>query len=326
MGKTLNEQIIRIKSLFTEERLYGNLVNEDNGGNKLPGPNYYEIQKFLEEKTGFDTGAPGFGNKTAEALGIYLFGKDNQIKTVEELSGILTNLGFDTNGEAFGVDYATAVSEIIKVMETKLGDVVNLISGNKEMILSILNNVISSQLPYESNINLTEVLPKSPKPPIENGALKKHYLSFRKKDIVYSIDNINLKNYDVEKDLITGDMSGNIYTLADGGLLDFDYYAEITLKVEIIDDRYIDTQIESANINTGYEYIDKVVDIGYQLKNNDLRVVFAANLNPFWPGYTKWGPYTFPTPIEEEIKKIKIPQIDIKTVEDELKDSIIKKL
>ena len=60
--------------------------------------------------------------------------------------------------------------------------------------------------------------------------------------------------------------------------------------------------------------------------NNNLRLVFAADLNPLVPGYTKFGPYTFPTPIEKELKKIKIPQIDIKTIEDEFKDNIIKKL
>lgn len=162
MGKTLNEQILRIKSLFTEERLYGNLVNEDNGVNKLPGPNYYQIQKFLEEKTGFDTGDAGFGNKTAEALGIYLFGDNNKIKTVEELSEVLTTLGYDTKGSGFGVNYATAVSDIIKFVETKMLDLPSILNNNKEMVLNLVKNSLSNKLPITETIPLDSVLSSNP--------------------------------------------------------------------------------------------------------------------------------------------------------------------
>ena len=114
MKQNLTEEIKRIKSLFTEKRLYGNIITEQ----ELPGPNYYEIQKFLEKHTGIDTGAPGFGDSTAKALGFYLMGQDSTINSVEDLSKALTDLGFETNGDEFGIDYAKAVSNIIKFVES----------------------------------------------------------------------------------------------------------------------------------------------------------------------------------------------------------------
>ena len=93
MEKHFLSEIIRIKSLFNEERLYGNIVTEQ----ELPGPNYYEIQKFIEKHTGIDTGAPGFGDMTAKALGVYLMGDNNTINSVEDLSKVLSDFGFETN-------------------------------------------------------------------------------------------------------------------------------------------------------------------------------------------------------------------------------------
>jgi hypothetical protein len=328
MSKTLNEQIVRIKSLFTEERLYGNLINEDNGGNKLPGPNYYQIQKFLEEKTGFDTGAAGFGNKTAEALGIYIFGDNNKIKTVEELSEVLTTLGYDTKGSGFGVNYATAVSDIIKFVETKMLDLPSILNNNKEMVLNLVNNSMSNILPITKTIPLDSVLSSNPPKKVKgNGAATNHYKSFRRKDLTYTINEINLTFYDIEKGILNGSISGDIFIgNVYGGNIDTSFVGEITFKIDIIDDTYLNVKIESVNINTKYNYIDSTVDIGYQIKNNKFKLVLAANLNPLFPGYTKFGPYFYSTPIEKEIKKIEIPPINLKNYMGKFRNDIIKKL
>ena len=42
---TLNEEIERMKSLFTEERMFGNLITEDVSGN--PVEDYSNILKYL---------------------------------------------------------------------------------------------------------------------------------------------------------------------------------------------------------------------------------------------------------------------------------------
>jgi len=350
MKQNLKEEIKRIKSLFTEERLYGNIIKEqddymsiDNDGNvsvnpnstiikNLPGPNYYEIQKFLEKVTGIDTGSPGFGDKTAEALGVYLFGNKNTIKTVEELSKILTNLGFDTEGKDFGINYATAVSEIIKFMENGLSDLGILIdkSENKGLIKNIVNTSINTfLLPIEDTIPLSEILPSTPPGKMKgNGAATRHYNSFRNKDMDYDINTITLKDYDINTGIIDGTISGTIYidNVYGGNDINTTFYGEITLKLDIVDGRYLHTKIESVNVSTGYQYIDEIVDVGFQIKNNKLRYLFAINLNPFWPGHTEFGPYYEKTPIEKEVKKTKIDVIDLKKYEQQFKDQILKKI
>ncbi len=328
--KSLNEEVNKIKHLFSYKK--GDVINEsvlyeDNGDNKLPGPNYYQIQKFLEEKTGFDTGEAGFGNATAEALGIYLFGDNNIIKTEEELSEALTTLGYDTKGSGFGINYATAVSDIIKTVETKMLDLPSLLNDNKEMVINLINNSLSSRLPISETIPLNEILSSEPPKKVKgNGAATKHYLSFRKRDISYTINDINLTSYDVEKGVVNSNISGDAFIGDVYGSHIFTYFdGEMTFKVDIIDGTYIDVKIESININTEYNYLDSKVDIGYQIINNKFKLVLAINLS-LLPGYTKYGPYYYSTPIQDEIKKIVIPPINIKNYLSKFRNNIVKKL
>ncbi len=71
--KTLNEEINRMKSLFTEERLYGNLITEGNlkVGSKGDGV------KALQTLLGLKPVDGKFGPKTKEAL--VKFQKDNNL-------------------------------------------------------------------------------------------------------------------------------------------------------------------------------------------------------------------------------------------------------
>lgn len=111
-----------------------------------------------------------------------------------------------------------------------------------------------------------------------------------------------------------------------GGNIDTSFVGEMTYKIDIIDDTYLNVKIESVNINTKYNYIDSKVDIGYQIKNNNFKLVLAANLNPLFPGYTKFGPYFYSTPIEKEIKKIEIPPIILKNYMSKFRNDIVKKI
>ena len=55
---TLNEEIERMKSLFTEERMFGNLITEDVNGDPL--------EKYVEILTSnnFKKSGPEYGNDT----------------------------------------------------------------------------------------------------------------------------------------------------------------------------------------------------------------------------------------------------------------------
>lgn len=325
MRKDLLSQTNRIKSLFNEERLYGNIITEQ----ELPGPNYYEIQKFIEKHTGIDTGAPGFGDATAKALGVYLMGDNSTINSVEDLSKVLSDFGFETNGDEFGVDYAKAVSNIIKFVEGKTDDIVEIMSTreNKELILNLINQAINSQLPFSEKTKLGEVLPI--KSPVNNGIITKQWPKIRNIDMVYEIESINFKNYNLSDGTINVNIKGNLNL---GGIANFEVIGLGTVSIKIEDDRYVYINIESAKISTKYKYIDSIVDVGYQLKDNFIKLLFAINMFPdigvfgIGEGYTKFGPYYYSTPIEEEIKAIPIQPIDLEPYKKVFKTNVVKSL
>ena len=325
MEKHLLSEVTRIKSLFKEERLYGNIITEQ----ELPGPNYYEIQKFIEKHTGIDTGAPGFGDATAKALGFYLMGDNNNtINSVEDLSKVLSDFGFETNGDEFGVDYAKAVSNIIKFVEGKTDDIVEILSTreNKDMILNLINNAINSQLPFGEKIKLGEILPV--KSPVNNGIVTKQWPKIRNIDMKYEIESIDFKNYNLSDGTINVYITGNVNL---GGIETFEVYGTGTVLIEIEDDRYVNIKIDSVKLSTKYKYIDSIVDFGYQLKDNFIRLLFAVNMFPdigfgIGEGYTKFGPYYYSTPIEKEIAAIPIDPIDLEPYKKVFKTNVVKSL
>ena len=325
MKQNLTEEIKRIKSLFTEKRLYGNIITEQ----ELPGPNYYEIQKFLEKHTGIDTGAPGFGDSTAKALGFYLMGQDSTINSVEDLSKVLTDLGFETNGDEFGIDYAKAVSNIIKFVESKTDDIVEILSTreNKDMIINLINKAVNSQLPFEDKHKLGEFLPV--KSPVNVGFVNTQWNKLRNVDIKYEIKEITFKDYNLNDGTINISLNGDLNI---GGAIYFTVYGSGTVSIDIVEDRYVNIKIESVNLSTKYQYIDSFIDVGFQLKDNFVRLLFAQNQFPdigifgIGEGHTEWGPYYYSTPIEEAIKSIPIDPIDLEPYKKAFKTNVVKNL
>ena len=325
MEKQILSEITRIKSLFKEERLYGNIITEQ----ELPGPNYYEIQKFIEKHTGINTGAPGFGDMTAKALGVYLMGDNNTINSVEDLSKVLSDFGFETNGDEFGIDYAKAVSNIIKFVEGKTEDIVEILSTreNKDLIINLINTAVNNQLPFDDKTKLGEFLPV--KSPVNVDFVKTIWNKLRNIDIKYGIDEIIFKDYNLKDGTINVGISGNLNI---GGFVSFIVYGNGTVSIEIVDDRYVYTKIESVNLSTKYQYIDDLFDVGFQLKDNYVRLLFAQNRFPdigifgIGEGHTEWGPYYYTTPIEEEIKAIPIEPIDLEPYKKDFKTNVVKNL
>ena len=340
MKISLTEEIHKIKRLYTFKK-GDTLLVEQGSKTKLPGPNYYEIQSFLEKKTGMDTGEPGFGNKTAEVLGIYLFGDNNTIKNKEDLSQELNGLGFNTEGSDFGENYAQSVSDIIRKVETNSMDVSKLLSNKstKSIILKLINDAVTLKLPYGEKFKIKEIDTNSKMPDI-----------IKNVDVSYTIEGIELKDYDLGwknkhggfkkhnnpfnpvLDMGNDEAAGTVWGKVNVGGIKFGLYGNVVLKININSGSYLDIKIKSIKLSTKYKYLDLLIDFGYQLKDNDVIIVLAVNLFPdigvldIGKGHTETR-YKFNTPIEEEIKKIKIPTIDIGTKENQntIRPSVNKK-
>jgi len=293
---------------------------------ELPGPNYYQIQSFLEEKTGIDTGSPGFGNKTAEALGVYLYGDSNTIKNTEDLSINLTKLGFDTKGTDFGSEYADSVSQIIKYVEGNSTNILKLLENNdtKNIIKDIINESIESKLPYSEQFKIEDVVTKKPHSDIPNEAWNK----LKRVDVRYEIEGIEITDFNLKDKTLNGNVTGEVRFFN----TDFKIVGVTELSFEIVNNKYLDIKIENCDISTKYKWWDWLVDFGFNLDKNSVKFQFGINLFPdigifdIGKGYTKYGPYYYNTPIESEIKKVKIPRLDIFEHQGEFRKEILKNI
>tara|TARA_R110002020_G_scaffold409861_1_gene619604 strand:+ start:754 stop:1830 length:1077 start_codon:yes stop_codon:yes gene_type:complete len=316
MKISLTEEINKIKRLYNFKK-GDTLLVEQGPKTKLPGPNYYEIQSFLEKKTGIDTGEPGFGNETSKALGFYLFGDKNDITDKKGMSELLTSMGYDTGGEGFGEDYATAVSDIIRKVETNSMDVNKLLENKaaNKIIRDIINQSISKRLPYTEKFKLGEVIESTPPKDIDNDTVTSAWNKIRNIDMSYTINQIVITNYNNKKQILKGYAIGKANI---GGLFKTDITGSVILDMGITENRYITPTIKSISLQTPYKHTDGLVDIGYQLLRNQIKLIFAMNLFPdigifgIGKGHTQWGPYYYNTPLQKIlIKHIKIPTIDI---------------
>ena len=288
-----------------------------------------------------DTGEPGFGNETSKVLGFYLFGDKNDITDKKGMSELLTSMGYDTGGENFGTDYAFAVSDIIRQVETNSMDVNKLLSNKitRPIILKLINVAITSKLPYGEKFKIGEI-----------DSTDKISDTIKNVDVSYTIEGIELKDYDLGwknksggfkkhnnpfspvLDMGNDEAAGTVWGKMNVGGIKFGLYGNVVLEININSGRYLDIKIKSIKLSTKYKYLDLLIDFGYQLKDNDVIIVLAVNLFPdigvldIGKGHTETR-YKFNTPIEEEIKKIKIPTIDIGTKENQntIRPSVNKK-
>ena len=318
MKISLTEEIDKIKRLYTFQK-GDTLLVEQVPKTNLPGPNYYEIQSFLEKKTDMDTGEPGVGDETSKALGFYLFGDKNNVTDKKGISELLTSMGYDTGGEEFGEDYAFAVSDIIRQVETHSMDVNKLLknSASRKIIGGMINQSLSKLLPFTEKFKLGKVIETTPPKDIGNGIVSKNWFKIRDIDMSYTINQINITNYNDKEQTLKGFVIGKANI---GGILKLDLTGSVVLGMEITDNRYMGITLKSISLQTPYKFIDSVVDIGYQLKRNQTRLLYAINLMPdigvfgIGEGHTEFGPYYYNTPLQEIlIKYIKIPTIDIGT-------------
>ena len=95
MKISLTEEIDKIKRLYTF--LKGDtLLVEQVPKTNLPGPNYYEIQSFLEKKTDMDTGEPGFGEGHTE-FGPYYYNTPLQEMLIKYIKIPTIDIGTNKN-------------------------------------------------------------------------------------------------------------------------------------------------------------------------------------------------------------------------------------
>lgn len=328
--------MLRLKTILTEQE--DALAVAGHKAAPLPGRNHYQINSFLEKKTGIDTGLPGWGEKSAEALGVYLFGKNNKIKgkdAEKQIAKTLTNSGYDTKGNKFGKDYAGAVSDIIKHVETRTGSTTDILNNKfaKQFILTQINSLISNRLPYKDSFSIGELGMTKP----GGGFSDTAWRQIKALTLNYKVNSIKINSFNNKNKTINATVTGRLNF---EGLVSQKLSGTGTIQWEVTNDRYLKLKLKSILVSTPWEMLDTsdvrtaiiaasalggpwalaagvglsrlIPDVGYQLLNNKVRLNFASNLSPL-PGYTKWGPYYSSTGLEKSIlNNVNIPTIDLK--------------